>query len=90
MGFLDEVSKVTVGKLFNWSGERKDMLCARCRKVTRHVSVSHAETLAKSRNWVTRGVIRVCGKVMGDLNPVANLFEGRPYRCAKCNVIRYD
>ncbi len=90
MGFLDELAKITLSKLFNWSGEPKELLCDDCRKVIKHVSVSHTETLDKPRGWAAQGAMRVFGKIGGDLNPASNLFYGRPFRCTGCNAIRYD
>jgi hypothetical protein len=86
------LEKQFVDRALNLSGQHRDFFCERCGRITDHISISHAGSLAR----VNRGeplpmrlVSRVVGK-LNDLNPVQNLLLGRPYRCGTCGRERLD
>lgn len=90
MGFWDSVTKIIekqfVDRAFNLSGQHKDFYCESCQRITDHVSISHAASLARlnRREPVTfRAFSHVLGK-LSDLNPAENILVGRPYRCGAC------
>ncbi len=90
MSFWDSVTKLIekqlVDRAFNLSGQHKDLYCEKCQRITDHVSVSHAASLARTNRQQSVG-IRMFSHVVGklsDLNPAENMLIGRPYRCGKC------
>ena len=96
MGFWDSVTHILekqfVDRALNLSGQHRDFYCEHCRRITDHVSVSHAGSLARVNRRAPlpmRLVSRVVGK-LNDLNPVQNLLLGRPYRCGTCGRERLD
>jgi hypothetical protein len=83
MGALDEVAKELLCRVFNRTGEHRDLYCKRCQGFTDHISISHArfkEELFTSRP--ERAFVWLTGK-LNDVNPITNLL-GRPYKCTKC------
>lgn len=64
-----------LGKLINLTGEKKEIPCEICSKVTIHISVSHAYDKQFPFKFISR---------LNDLNPVTNLLIGRPFICTKC------
>lgn len=90
MGLLDIVANIIekqiIDRALNQSGQHKDIFCETCRRVTDHVSISHAKSLTRAYRdgpRAIRGFAHVVGRV-SDLNPMTNLFHGRPYRCSQC------
>ena len=90
MSFWDSVTKLIekqlVDRAFNLSGQHKDLYCERCKRITDHVSVSHAASLARinrQQSVPLRMFSHVVGK-LSDLNPAENMLVGRPFRCGKC------
>lgn len=83
MGALEEVMKELLGRVWNRTGEHRDLYCKSCKSFTDHISISHArfkEELFRTRP--EKAFIWVAGK-LNDVNPITNLM-GRPYKCAKC------
>jgi hypothetical protein len=83
VGALEEVVKELLGRVWNRTGEHRDLYCKSCKSFTDHISISHArfkEELFRTRP--EKAFIWVAGK-LNDVNPVTNLL-GRPYKCAKC------
>ena len=67
------------------AGFQFEFFCERCGRITDHISISHAGSLARVNRrepLPMRLVSRVVGK-LNDLNPVQNLLLGRPYRCGR-------
>jgi hypothetical protein len=96
MGFWDSVTGVIekqfVNRAFNLSGQHKDIYCERCRRITDHVSISHAKSLKRRHARGSAGV-RVLTHLVGrlnDLNPAENILVGRPYRCGGCGGVVID
>ena len=90
---LREATRRLADRAINVSGQHKDLLCQRCEAVTDHVSVSWAELadeapISDSSTFV-KNSLRALGRV-GDLEPISNINRGRPYRCTKCHIIRFD
>ncbi|MEJ7616422.1 MAG: hypothetical protein WKF30_05500 [Pyrinomonadaceae bacterium] len=90
MGFWNAVGSILekqfVDRALNLSGQHKDLYCEQCKRITDHVSISHAVSLSRANRDASRGMrlfSRVVGKI-SDLNPAENLLLGRPYRCGKC------
>jgi len=90
MSFWESVTKIVekqfVDRAFNLSGQHKDFFCETCRRITDHVSISHAASLRRANRLESRGV-RVVSHLVGklsDLNPAENMLVGRPYRCGGC------
>ena len=75
-----------VDRALNLSGQHRDLFCEHCRKITDHISISHASSLRRS-NRNQPGGLRVLAHLVGklsDLNPAQNILVGRPYRCGAC------
>jgi hypothetical protein len=96
MGFWDSVTGIIerqlVNRAFNLSGQHKDIFCERCRRITDHVSISHARSLQRRHRRSSRRM-RVLSHLVGrlnDLNPAENILVGRPYRCGGCGGIILD
>lgn len=96
MSFWDSVAKIFekqfVDRALNLSGQHKDIYCESCRRVTDHVSISHAANLLRA-NRGSSGGIRLFSRVVGkisDLNPAENILIGRPFRCGACGVTIID
>lgn len=96
MSFWDSVTKIVekqlVDRAFNLSGQHKDLYCERCRRITDHISISHAKSLARASRRRSRGM-RVLSHLVGrlnDLNPAENILVGRPYRCGRCGIVIID
>jgi hypothetical protein len=90
MGFWDSVTRIIekqfVDRAFNLSGQHKDFYCETCRRITDHVSISHAASLKRATepdSRPVRALTHVLGK-LSDLNPAENILRGRPYRCGTC------
>ena len=88
-----EAARRLADRAINVSGQHKDLLCKRCEAVTDHVSVSWAELadeapISDSSTFV-KNSLRALGRV-GDLEPISNINRGRPYRCTRCHIIRFD
>ncbi len=90
MSFWESVTKIVekqfVDRAFNLSGQHKDFFCETCRRITDHVSISHAASLRRANRQESRGVRAVSHLVgkLSDLNPAENMLVGRPYRCGGC------
>jgi hypothetical protein len=96
MGFWDSMTNILekqfVDRALNLSGQHRDFYCEHCRRITDHISISHAASLARV-NRHEPGTMRLVSRVVGklnDLNPVQNLLLGRPYRCGACGRERLD
>ena len=90
MSFWESLAKIFekqfVDRALNLSGQHKDLYCEHCRRITDHVSISHAAALIQANKDASRPMrlfSRVVGKV-SDLNPAENILIGRPYRCGEC------
>jgi hypothetical protein len=90
MSFWDSVTRIIekqfVDRAFNLSGQHKDFYCETCRRITDHVSISHAASLKRADGRGSRP-LRIFEHVVGklsDLNPAENILVGRPYRCGGC------
>jgi len=88
-----EAAQRLADRAINVSGQHKDLLCERCEAVTDHVSLSWAELVdeaptSESSTFV-KNSLRALGRV-GDLEPISNIHRGRPYRCTRCHIIRFD
>ncbi len=92
MGLFDSIANGIGDKIFNKSGDHKDLYCEKCKEFTDHVSISHADSLKEDfkPNQTTKKVtLEVIGKI-GDINPLPNLLLGRPFKCSKCGETRKD
>ena len=90
MSFWDSVTKIfekqLVDRALNLSGQHKDIYCEHCRRITDHVSISHAASLLNANRERSAGMrlfSRVVGKI-SDINPAENILIGRPFRCGAC------
>ena len=96
MGFWESVAGIIerqfVDRAFNLSGQHKDIYCESCRRITDHVSISHARSLKRADRKGSRS-LRLLSHLVGrlnDLNPAENILIGRPYRCGRCGGVIID
>jgi hypothetical protein len=93
MGFLDQVYGSIIGpvanRAINVSGQHKDLFCKRDNQITDHVSISHYDSLKEPKGAIGKGFLRTAGAIT-DFNPVFNIALGRPYKCTKCNRVRFE
>jgi len=80
-----------IDRVFNVSGQIKALYCRECDLVTRHSSISHQEVYIEGLKHPTAPKIlfHMLVGCYNNVNPLANLL-GRPYRCMRCNEIRFD
>jgi len=88
-----EAARRLADRAINVSGQHKDLLCQRCEAMMDHVSVSWAELVDEApisdSSTFVKNSLKALGRV-GDLEPISNIYRGRPYRCTKCHIIRFD
>ena len=90
---LRESARRVADRAINVSGQHKDLLCEGCAAVTDHVSISWAELADEApisdSSPIVKNSLRALGR-FGDLEPISNIHRGRPYRCTRCHIIRFD
>jgi hypothetical protein len=71
-------------RIINTPGQHKDLICKKCECVTDHVSITWEEFDEVELSPLER----VAYRVLGDLNPGANIVGGRPFQCMRCSTKR--
>lgn len=85
-GGLGDVLETAQDRLTNSTSVVENRYCERCRKITRHVSISFvaADRLRKGRS--PRLIESLVGH-LNDWNPMALVLPGRPFRCGGCGRV---
>lgn len=81
---LNHLPKQLIDKIVNLGGTEKQLICLKCQKITKQVSISYSEMNADE-------------SILGDIflsinnfNPASVVLLGNPFVCTVCGKVKLD